>query len=148
MRNLSPPPPAIEAAARVLPFFRKPLEMAAPEIEAAARVLPFRKPLEKPNIIEVARRRGLWPFTREEYMAAPEMERIRARAKKEWGYRCLLNVNHRGPVEMHHRKYPPVPFAEDWRDLIPLCEPCHERFHDRLLTPPIGLFDELLREAA
>jgi hypothetical protein len=101
-----------------------------------AHVIPFVTQREIPQ------RRGVWPGTYGEYTATTEFRRIAAKAKKDWGYQCLMSVHHRGPVEMHHRSYRFVPFGEDWRDLIPLCEECHARFHDRLLKPPIGLFDE------
>jgi len=87
--------------------------------------------------------RGRWRGTYAEYTATPEFQKIAARARKDWGYRCLLNANHTGPVEMHHRTYADVPFQEDWHTLIPLCEECHERHHGRLPKPPRGLFDEI-----
>ena len=101
-----------------------------------AQVIPFVTQREIP------RRRGIWPGSYREYTATPEFRRIAAKAKKDWGYQCLMSVHHHGPVEMHHRSYRFVPFGEDWRDLIPLCEECHARFHNRLLKPPMGLFDE------
>jgi len=101
-----------------------------------APVLPF--PQAKPIVTGLSGWRGTYAA----YTSHPEFRRIAALAKKEWGYTCLLNVTHRGPVEMHHRTYAHVPFGEDWRDLIPLCAECHGRHHLRLTKPPIGLFDD------
>jgi len=91
-------------------------------------------------------RQGAWPGTYTEYTSTSEFAKIAAEAKKAWGYHCLLNQKHAGPVEMHHRTYAHVPFGEDWRDLIPLCEDCHRRYHGRLAKPPIGLFAEIADE--
>lgn len=112
------PPPAPAAVNRVLPF--------------PPPVVPLKKPPTWSG----------WSGTYAEYTSHPEFQRLAALAKKEWGFKCLLNVNHRGPVEMHHRSYARVPFGETWQDLVPLCEECHGRHHLRLAKPPIGLFDE------
>ena len=88
-------------------------------------------------------RRGVWRGTYAEYTATPEFAAIASAARKEWNYQCLIDRNHKGRIEMHHRDYRNVPFGEDWRDLIPLCEDCHHLYHDRLLKPPSGLFDEI-----
>jgi hypothetical protein len=119
---------------------------AAPAPPApAAAVLPFPMPAPKPIITGLSGWRGTYA----DYTSHPEFRRIAALAKKEWGYACLLNVKHRGPVEMHHRTYAHVPFGEDWRDLIPLCAECHGRHHMRLTKPPIGLFDDdVIKRAA
>lgn len=112
-----------------------------PAVERAVKVIPFQPTQE---------RRRWWPGTYDEYTRTPEYKRIAALARKEWGYQCLMDVRHRGYVEMHHRSYAHVPFGEDWRDLIPLCEECHRKFHDRLVKPPVGLFTEAapLKKAA
>ena len=111
----------------------------APSPPAAPNLL---LPFPPAAIPIVATRSGQWRGTYEEYTSHPEFHRIAAIAKREWGFKCLLNVNHRGPVEMHHRTYAHVPFGEDWRDLIPLCAECHGRHHLRLAKPPIGLFED------
>ena len=108
----------------------------SPVPAAPAQVLPFHK-----GPVEV-RPRSVWPGTYNEYLATPEWRQIAADARKEWKYQCLMNVDHHGPVEMHHRSYQNVPFKEDWRDLIPLCEECHAKYHGRLAKPDRGLFDE------
>jgi len=120
-RSTMGPPPAAPQAARIVPF------------------VPAR---------EIVRPSRPWHGTYREYTATPEFRRIAERAKKEWGHQCLIGLDHRGPVEMHHRSYRFVPFGEDWRDLIPLCEACHAKYHDRLLRPPRGLFDDALPTAA
>jgi hypothetical protein len=114
-----------------------------------AQIIAFPR---KPQIETPQRVRGVWAGTYAEYTAHPEFHRIAAEAKKqwaavrpEWAYRCLLNVKHTGPIEMHHGSYRGVPFGEHWTELIPLCEECHGRFHYRM-QPPAGLFDELRDE--
>jgi hypothetical protein len=117
-------------------------ESAAPPAPAAAnRVLPFPPHLVMPAKPIITGLSG-WRGTYAAYTSHPEFRRIAALAKKEWGFTCLFNVNHRGPVEMHHRTYAHVPFGENWRDLIPLCAECHGRHHLRLAKPPRGLFDD------
>jgi hypothetical protein len=113
-----------------------PVDDPPPVIPITARVIPFAPEAAAP------RRRGFWPGTYAEYTATPEFRAIAAAARKDWGYRCLMNTNHHGPVEMHHRNYSDVPFREDWHTLIPLCEECHERYHNRLPKPPPGMFDD------
>lgn len=112
----------------------------APAAPAAAVVGP------RPRGLWPGRTRGVWPGTYPDYTKTPEFRRIAAQAKRDWKFQCAMNVNHRGPVEMHHRTYAHVPFGEDWWDLIPLCEECHARHHLRLPAPPRGLFDELIIE--
>ncbi len=90
--------------------------------------------------------RGAWPGTYEQYTAHPAYRRLADACKREWNYQCAINVNHRGPVEMHHRTYRGVPFGETWQELIPLCEDCHRLYHRRLPAPPRGLFDEVIEE--
>ena len=110
----------------------------------AAKLLPF--PVTPAPAS--SRRAGVWAGTYQEYTAHPEFRRIAAQAKREWNYQCLMNIQHQGPIEMHHRHYGNVPFREDWRDLIPLCEDCHRRHHARLAVPPIGLFEEIISTKA
>jgi len=118
-----------------------------PLIIPAAPIVPLKTPTN--SVAAPPNHRGVWPGTYADYTATPEFHRIAAAAKREWGYQCLLDSKHRGPVEMHHRSYAHVPFGEDWRDLIPLCEDCHKRFHHRLPIAPIGLFDAVeLKRAA
>ena len=114
-----------------------PQPISPPANTPASPILIF-KPL-KPAIAS----HGRWHGTYAEYTATPEFQRIAAAARKEWNYHCLIDRNHKGRIEMHHRDYRNVPFGEDWRDLIPLCEDCHHLYHGRLLKPPIGLFDEI-----
>lgn len=121
----------------------------APALEPPPKLLRFPLP-SHPESTSDARRRTVWAGTYAEYTATPEFARIADAARKEWNYQCLLGLNHKGRIEMHHRSYRNVPFREDWRDLIPLCEDCHGLYHGRLLKPPVGLFAEveLLDEAA
>jgi hypothetical protein len=88
--------------------------------------------------------RARYTGTYEQYTADPRWHRIAAEAKRIWralGIYCVMNANHRGPVEVHHRRYDGVPFGEDWQDLIPLCESCHALYHAKLPKPGRGLFD-------
>jgi hypothetical protein len=103
---------------------------------------PSLPPANEAVVIPFAIKKSVWPGTYAEYLATPEFRMIAAAARKYWGYRCLLNSNHPGVTEMHHRNYEGVPFHEDWQSLIPLCEECHERHHGRLPKPPRGLFEE------
>lgn len=110
----------------------------------ALNLLRFPPP---PNEAISEPRRRFWHGTYAEYTATPEFARIAAAARKEWNYQCLVDANHKGRIEMHHRSYRNVPFGEDWRDLIPLCEDCHHLYHARLLQPPVGLFDDIAKAA-
>jgi len=119
----------------------------SPRTEPLPNVLPF-PVTPSPASLVSNRRRSTWPGTYAEYTSTPEYRRIAAQAKRDWNYQCLIDPKHTGPVEMHHRDYSLVPFGEDWRVLIPLCESCHRIYHARLPLPPIGLFDDLRIKAA
>lgn len=65
------------------------------------------------------------------FYASPYWHQHSAAVRREWNYSCALNARHPGPVEVHHRTYERVGH-EAPLDCVPLCEECHERFHDRL----------------
>lgn len=125
----------------------RPPTVPAPALAPPAKCLQFHLP-PHPESLGETRRHGVWPGTYQEYTVTEEFRRIAAQAKRDWNYQCLIDVTHRGPVEMHHRTYRGVPFGESWWDLIPLCEDCHRRYHHRLAVPPKGLFDELVEQKA
>jgi hypothetical protein len=63
-----------------------------------------------------------------EYLQSEAWNVIRTTKLQEAGYRCQL-CNEAGRLNVHHRTYTRV-FHEELSDLIALCEPCHQKFHN------------------
>lgn len=64
----------------------------------------------------------------QEYLNSEGWKAKRAMILNMWGNRCAL-CNEGGELHLHHRTYERKG-NEDPYDLIPLCQPHHERFHD------------------
>ncbi len=69
------------------------------------------------------------PFA--EYRLTYEWRCRRSRVLLRAGNRCEMCHEHRGRLEVHHRTYARYG-AEQLGDLIALCRPCHQRFHNIL----------------
>lgn len=67
-----------------------------------------------------------------DYLQTPEWQQRRSYKLRRAGYKCEL-CNSSGRLHVHHRTYENRG-NEDLRDLIVLCEPCHQKFHDKLST--------------
>lgn len=65
------------------------------------------------------------------YLLTPAWRDYRQEVLAYWGYRCALCVDHRGPLEVHHRTYRRLG-REKLTDSVPLCDECHRLFHGRL----------------
>ena len=66
------------------------------------------------------------PF--KEYRKTPEWRARRNRVLLRAGYRCEL-CESRGLIDVHHKTYDQYG-DELLSDLIALCRPCHQKFHD------------------
>jgi len=67
----------------------------------------------------------------EEYYRSAHWKEVRLSALRRAGWRCQLNHDHPGPLEVHHRTYMRLGH-ELPEDLFVLCEACHCKFHDVL----------------
>ena len=66
-----------------------------------------------------------------EYLRTPHWQRVRADALKRHGHRCAV-CDSKGPLEVHHRTY--VRKGHELpNDVIALCNPCHDNFHNQNL---------------
>lgn len=66
-----------------------------------------------------------------EYLKSPEWDVKRKAKLKEADYKCQLCNGNGTKIAVHHRTYDRV-FNELLADLIALCEPCHQKFHDKV----------------
>jgi nucleoside 2-deoxyribosyltransferase len=64
-----------------------------------------------------------------EYLNSFQWKRLRKDKLHEAGGRCQLCNSSAQPLHVHHRTYDRV-FNEELSDLIALCKPCHEKFHN------------------
>jgi len=64
-----------------------------------------------------------------EYLSSFQWKRLRKDKLQEAGGRCQLCNSSAQPLHVHHRTYDRV-FHEELSDLIALCKPCHEKFHN------------------
>ncbi len=64
-----------------------------------------------------------------EYLQTPEWQERRKRAMKRAGFRCQVCNAYGVRLNVHHRTYERRGYEHD-RDLIVLCEGCHQIFHD------------------
>jgi nucleoside 2-deoxyribosyltransferase len=71
-----------------------------------------------------------------DYLNSFQWKRLRKEKLHEAGGRCQLCNSSEQPIHVHHRTYDRV-FHEELSDLIALCKPCHEKFHDI----EIGIFE-------
>jgi 5-methylcytosine-specific restriction endonuclease McrA len=69
-----------------------------------------------------------------EYLETDHWKKQRASALRRADYRCQL-CNKSGELHVHHRTYERRG-CESPNDLIVLCRPCHEKFHDILPNEP------------
>lgn len=70
----------------------------------------------------------------DEYLTSDHWRTVRAEALLYAGYACqVCNSEHR--LNVHHRTYERVG-REEPADLTVLCEDCHQRFHDKMPSPP------------
>lgn len=87
--------------------------------------------------LEWSRRRVDIRAAYSQYMASPAWYRRRERWREQWRDAhdgaepacqvCGAEWTTRNG-DLHHRSYARLG-AEDWRDLMPLCRPCHSRLH-------------------
>jgi 5-methylcytosine-specific restriction endonuclease McrA len=68
-----------------------------------------------------------------EYLETPEWRRVREGALRRAGYRCQLCSadDERDELDVHHNTYRNRG-AEEARDLVVLCRPCHDYHHGRM----------------
>ncbi len=64
-----------------------------------------------------------------EYLQTPEWQETRKRIMKRAGFRCQVCNAYGVRLNVHHRTYERRGYEHD-RDLIVLCENCHQIFHD------------------
>src|SRR3990167_1154822 len=66
----------------------------------------------------------------EEYIKSERWQLVRKQILAFWDNRCALCYSEKR-VHVHHRTYERLGF-EIMTDLLPLCEGCHQKFHDKL----------------
>lgn len=61
----------------------------------------------------------------------PRWQRKRLEVMQADGFTCQCCFRKDKPLNVHHKKYiqGAMPWEYDTRDLITLCEECHERYH-------------------
>jgi hypothetical protein len=78
------------------------------------------------------RARELAQMSYGEYLQSAEWSEIRRNAYARAGYRCQV-CGKQGKLNVHHNNYPPRG-TESSQDLLVMCPPCHQKFHD--VMPP------------
>lgn len=63
------------------------------------------------------------------YLASPRWQKLSAAARKRADYRCQLCNTKDQQLHVHHRTYQHLGKDEEWRDLVVLCERCHQLAH-------------------
>lgn len=64
-----------------------------------------------------------------EYMRSPQWKRKRHQVLVYWNHKCGMCYKP-GKLQVHHRTYERLGH-ELITDLIPLCDECHDKFHDK-----------------
>ena len=70
----------------------------------------------------------------DEYMDSPEWKRTTEIAKLIANNRCQVCNKDKPFISSHHRSYTHIGKAEEFFDLVVLCNDCHELYHEKILA--------------
>ena len=68
------------------------------------------------------------------YLLSPEWKTLAAQKREEAENKCQLCNARESVLHVHHRSYDNI-YHETLKDLIVLCEKCHQKFHNKEITP-------------
>jgi len=98
-------------------------QSALDEEEHREKYYEFYHPLEMKK--ETERLKKL-PYS--EYLETPHWKKVRGQALRRFDYTCQVCNSKNTTLHVHHRNYD-CRGEENWKDLLVLCDKCHELFH-------------------